>query len=990
MNKNFFLSIALLCTFAVTAMADGQITILSNQSRMNLRQYGLQVSFFNNEQILDLRRNRIPIAEAIDRSQMVILGDQTPANVLKKLFDDTSINAAIDGLLRRGGIVYFAPSSWTTQRSLPESLQKFFIAHKLIKFGVDNYKAIRENGKVKALTGTPNPQFKGELLRKPNDFFAAAGNNKDFEIKGNVYFGNLPDGKFDILFYYQSEKYPLVISSRKLDGGGRIIFSHSPSIVKQASNTFIANMVNYAYGSANKLTEKEQFKARLNKLSQTSGKQAEVKKIDVPIAVLTNKASESEPFRNAAEVTLGHLIGKGELQKNTWVKIDSDANNLFVRFECEEPNIDKLTAQATTRDSAVWNDDCVELFLSSLDGRHDKYHIIVNSIGTIYDANDGNSQWNGNFKITARRWPKSWTVEMIIPFSELGFADPSAFKANFCREEKEFKQLSCWSKTQTFNSPANFGYISRVNKADLSAKVSKLAGNNSTGGTIIIRSAELWQKFYSDSFPQTSDSDASQSVTVARNEKESVAFSVTNTYDQNLYFRLEPEFYIPGTEKRFDATFTLKQAIPWREGQGDTFATQLVKLDEGNVFVLPGLSSRMLWIDIKTQLPPGNYSWKLSLVPINKVIPPRNIRINVKVLPFTFPARLPVNIYTFGPYGRSWVRRVLIRKYWESCKDYHINWIQVQDSQLPFGAVKRSPSGEIVISTDAKDYASDGLDIQKLDLNCVYGYNVYAGFFEHLNKLGYTKPSQDSEAQALFRKWFTQWIGYLKSNNLDFDRAMFSLRDEPGTEVIDELVKAGKFVHEVDPAIKIPSTLAGNSDLNDLKKMNQIVDVWIPYLPKLTFYKNSKESLAFIKSTKKPFWPYLCNTGNDNSLLSYYRLRGIGAYLLGTNGFGVWAYNSWRGNDWQAEPEKTNGSWLFQHGDNGPIPTIRAEAFREAAEDLYLLRLAHQLVAANKGSAKLKKLISREYLTGLQKKVNSQILGKWREELITAISEAKK
>ena len=89
---------------------------------------------------------------------------------------------------------------------------------------------------------------------------------------------------------------------------------------------------------------------------------------------------------------------------------------------------------------------------------------------------------------------------------------------------------------------------------------------------------------------------------------------------------------------------------------------------------------------------------------------------------------------------------------------------------------------------------------------------------------------------------------------------------------------------------------------------------------------------------------YLCSTaGNTAPYLDYFRFRGLRAFLHGTDHFALWACNSWRQNPWNSSEDKDkHGAFLFLNGTEGPVPTVRAEWFREATEDLYLLKQAAQ------------------------------------------------
>ena len=64
----------------------------------------------------------------------------------------------------------------------------------------------------------------------------------------------------------------------------------------------------------------------------------------------------------------------------TTAAIHRTSTALVFDIVCHEPQMDKIVANAKTRDSQVWSDDCVELFIQPK-GWKDYVHVVVNSIG---------------------------------------------------------------------------------------------------------------------------------------------------------------------------------------------------------------------------------------------------------------------------------------------------------------------------------------------------------------------------------------------------------------------------------------------------------------------------------------------------------------------------------------------------------------------------------------------------------------------------------
>ncbi|NOY79793.1 MAG: DUF4091 domain-containing protein [Kiritimatiellaeota bacterium] len=166
--------------------------------------------------------------------------------------------------------------------------------------------------------------------------------------------------------------------------------------------------------------------------------------------------------------------GAGLAQVQTRALVFYDDANLYIAFRCEEPEPAKLVAQYGDRDTGVWRDDCIEIFLER-PGATGPDHFIVNSRGTFYDARAGDAQWNAKAKIAVRVEDTAWTVECALPWTDLG-GPPRAgdvWRANFCRERKVHNELSNWSCTYgNFGRPERFG---RLVFADAAVRLEELS-----------------------------------------------------------------------------------------------------------------------------------------------------------------------------------------------------------------------------------------------------------------------------------------------------------------------------------------------------------------------------------------------------------------------------------------------------------------------------------------------------------------------------------
>lgn len=158
------------------------------------------------------------------------------------------------------------------------------------------------------------------------------------------------------------------------------------------------------------------------------------------------------------------LDGARSASPPTDARLCWDDARLYVGVRCVEPQVKSLLARCTARDDGVWRDDCVELFLDTNLDRTSYYHVIVNSIGTVYDETvPGGPAWNADLQVAARVGEDEWTVELAIPWSDLGGAPESGatWGVNVGRERYAgATDLSAWSSTYgTFLVPDRFGTL---------------------------------------------------------------------------------------------------------------------------------------------------------------------------------------------------------------------------------------------------------------------------------------------------------------------------------------------------------------------------------------------------------------------------------------------------------------------------------------------------------------------------------------------------
>lgn len=179
--------------------------------------------------------------------------------------------------------------------------------------------------------------------------------------------------------------------------------------------------------------------------------------------------------------------GEGKDSEGTEVRAWYDNEALHLGWICQDRDIQ---ATFTNRDSMFWNEEVAELFLAP-DKLDTYFELQWNPLGAVFDAiihnhldaNGLSTKIDGDWSYTAKGMrsavvvdgtvanasdeDRSWTVEAVIPFADLGVTTPkpgTVWRGNFYRfsrgKNNPELQLS-WSPTRlpSFHQPSKFGYL---------------------------------------------------------------------------------------------------------------------------------------------------------------------------------------------------------------------------------------------------------------------------------------------------------------------------------------------------------------------------------------------------------------------------------------------------------------------------------------------------------------------------------------------------
>lgn len=191
----------------------------------------------------------------------------------------------------------------------------------------------------------------------------------------------------------------------------------------------------------------------------------------------------------------------GPARAGTRARVGYDDTALYLAFDCDEPLMEQAAAQTLpNRDPALWNNECVELFVNPQANQVSYLHFIVDLLGQRRDALGSDAfGYNPRWESAARRQRDGWQVEMAIPFASLGVPAPQtgeAWYANLCRERKAEAELSAWQPTYGgFAAPGRFGlWVFGSLKAYFERQAAPLAADAKQWPAELTEAAGAWRQ----------------------------------------------------------------------------------------------------------------------------------------------------------------------------------------------------------------------------------------------------------------------------------------------------------------------------------------------------------------------------------------------------------------------------------------------------------------------------------------------------------------
>lgn len=110
------------------------------------------------------------------------------------------------------------------------------------------------------------------------------------------------------------------------------------------------------------------------------------------------------------------------VETEAWLAFDSE--NFYVAMKCHEPEMDKLVAKGKERDGNIFKDDAIEVFVGPSLEDPTYYQFCSNVNGVQHDGKVFDNTFTSEFTVGIAREDAAWTIEVAIPWKDMGIAAP--------------------------------------------------------------------------------------------------------------------------------------------------------------------------------------------------------------------------------------------------------------------------------------------------------------------------------------------------------------------------------------------------------------------------------------------------------------------------------------------------------------------------------------------------------------------------------------
>jgi len=449
---------------------------------------------------------------------------------------------------------------------------------------------------------------------------------------------------------------------------------------------------------------------------------------------------------------------------------------------------------------------------------------------------------------------------------------------------------------------------------------------------------------------------------------------------------------------RFEGTAPKLAVADWQELRGGSVvADPLIPLNGAGRLDVPPGESRQIWITLPARdLPPGRYECAVQATPLATVVDQgspagKAVRIQLDVQPVRLGTHPDFAVYNWD-YALSGPRSTS-EAYVRDLFDHKVNWFLVTTSMpRPKFDARGNPIGSADFAAYDRLLRIKGRYAREAGGQILFSYGIIRSFERSVSREYGYKFMDDAWVRA-FTHTYTTWLAHLKALGLGYDAFCIQVWDEATGENVAHVVEAGKLLRKIDPKVRL--VMDGAQSVEEVRRMDPYIDVWIPHLRSLQRPKAGPPLLEQYRKTGEPVHTYTCSVHMKSlSPYTYHRLKPWQAAKLGLDGVFYWAYNSWRGDPWNDFDGPIADCGAIYNGVDGPISSRRWEASREGIEDWQIMRLVERLAKVEgidkQAATRARKLVDEALDTVLSKKDKPDLANRYRVKLIkTAVALAE-
>ena len=166
-------------------------------------------------------------------------------------------------------------------------------------------------------------------------------------------------------------------------------------------------------------------------------------------------------------------------KEQTFVRVLYDDENLYIAFECIEPDPNRIVGVERRYDQSLREEDYVSVQFDTFHDHRCTYIFTLNTLGTRRDARMGlfdyreDSTWGCDWSAACTVEKDRWFAEMAIPIANMLFdrKDAVTWGLNFYRRERSIPERSYWCyRNSQARYPTEFGHLTNLDLAKVKLK----------------------------------------------------------------------------------------------------------------------------------------------------------------------------------------------------------------------------------------------------------------------------------------------------------------------------------------------------------------------------------------------------------------------------------------------------------------------------------------------------------------------------------------